>query len=267
MSTDKDSYYADESIKINASWELNYNPSIEDSYIQIHVFDNTNTLIWNSTKNNEIGAFEMSWIVNISDLNINLNSTTHNSQIKLYYYYHNYYSSQTYDFYVEEIEIQILRRDIYCQLIDFNEFLYVGSDLCFRAIFYSELIENKHYMVNHSILLNIIAGGEFIFNSSYITSEEGIIKISVSSLKLRIGENKLLFIIDGTQFYNPANFSFSFSILVNPDSKQTDSKQIDPISPIILIPIIISALLIPSSTYLKIMKNKRKNLGKLSLEL
>ena len=44
LEVDKDSYYANEEIRINASWELDYNPFNEYGYIQIHLYDSLDNL-------------------------------------------------------------------------------------------------------------------------------------------------------------------------------------------------------------------------------
>ena len=54
FSVDKDLYYNDETIHINASWNLDYTPPAETSYIYIKIFNATETL-WTSEFHSEIG--------------------------------------------------------------------------------------------------------------------------------------------------------------------------------------------------------------------
>ena len=77
FSVDKDLYYNDETIHINASWNLDYTPPAETSYIYIKIFNATETL-WTSEFHSEVGEnLTGNWDISIKDLNLASNLTSY----------------------------------------------------------------------------------------------------------------------------------------------------------------------------------------------
>ena len=58
LKTNKDIYYLNENIIINASWDLNYDSDIEYAYVQIQIFDIFDIILWNSSKYDKTGTYE-----------------------------------------------------------------------------------------------------------------------------------------------------------------------------------------------------------------
>lgn len=56
--TDKMEYELYEAIRINASWNLVYNPAYELAYVQIQIFNISDEIKWNSSRYYEVGTFD-----------------------------------------------------------------------------------------------------------------------------------------------------------------------------------------------------------------
>ena len=82
LENDKDVYYINDDIFINSSWELNYNPNNEISYVQIQVCDENDLIIWNSSKNYDIGIQEENWKIKILNLKLSISNYPHSFFIK-----------------------------------------------------------------------------------------------------------------------------------------------------------------------------------------
>ncbi|KKN35725.1 hypothetical protein LCGC14_0780660, partial [marine sediment metagenome] len=95
--TDKNTYFNDEQIKINSTWDMYYNPAIEVAYIQAQIYNNLDNLLWNSSERYEIGIVEEVWIVNINLLNLDfpLNTSYISLSVRLFAYYLHIDSSNT----------------------------------------------------------------------------------------------------------------------------------------------------------------------------
>jgi hypothetical protein len=107
FSTNKNSYYIDDTIEINATWDLQYDNTTEISYIQVQIFDNSSTLLWNSSLNEEIGLCDKIWNVSIPDLNISLSGETLNLTIKFRYGYLDISSGSGWNLFLDESEVSI----------------------------------------------------------------------------------------------------------------------------------------------------------------
>ena len=93
LNTNKQEYFYDEIIIINASWILIYNQQNEISYVQIRIYDSFNILKWNSSEYHEMGVYENGYIIektiNVSIKNLNLSFSNRSASfvITLYYYF------------------------------------------------------------------------------------------------------------------------------------------------------------------------------------
>ena len=71
FNTNKESYYIDEDVIINATWDLYYEPALNEiAFVQVRLIHENGSLLWNSSEYHEIGEFQYNWSVSIFDLNI-----------------------------------------------------------------------------------------------------------------------------------------------------------------------------------------------------
>ncbi|MFX1427700.1 MAG: hypothetical protein ACFFBE_14700 [Promethearchaeota archaeon] len=200
---------------INASWELNYDPLIEYSYVQINIYDSVDDLIWNSSWYDEIGIFTEQLIVNTTQLNTTFINHSNKVFIKLYHYYSE--GEITIPFLKDTKEITIVKRILLCELTGFKNYINFGEDLTFVATFYDNDIENTSFMNNQLVLLRINANSSLIFQQNFTTNQFGSIEISLKSLEhLNIGFNTLIFIINQNNIYNNSVFQYEILVEKNP---------------------------------------------------
>lgn len=269
FNTDKDTYYNDEEIHINASWDLDYDPGNEESYIQIKIYDKFDNFLWNSAKYEQIGThLTGEWNVRIQDLNLPFNNTMNKLFIRFYYYL---FSGFTYVDFLETLEVQAAKRNVSCELIDFKPNIEYGDVLQFKARFYSS--ENNSNLANHLISVSILSDNIIRYTNNFTTNSSGMIEIIIpTSENITIGRYNLKFEIMGDTFYEKSSFEYQLSVvskLENESSlESTDSKEKDNIYSNIL-PFIFSILSISLLALLIIYhsnfkKTKQKDLADLT---
>ena len=213
--TDKNTYFNDEQIKINSTWDMYYNPAIEVAYIQAQIYNNLDNLLWNSSERYEIGIVEEVWIVNINLLNLDfpLNTSYISLSVRLFAYYLHIDSSNTAFSFLETIEIQVTRKDVSCELIGFEDSLIFGNSL----IFYARFFDSVTYLnlINKSVVLEIESNNITHFQGNYTTDiYKEVISLNLSTFEhLKIGVNHLLFTLEDDTIYN--NAMFSYEVIVN----------------------------------------------------
>ena len=221
LETDKEIYYNDEIIKINASWSLAYDVG-DISYVQLQIFNETNDLIWRSPQYSESGLIENIWIVTIKDLNTSFNSDYNLFYIKIYYYLQPPFSDPEEFFLPTIVQIKTTKRNVSCQLICVPSQIKYGEVLRVRAVFYDISQGNESYLTNYLIAFAIISNGIITFDSNFTTNSSGMIEIEIHPTNLTKGKNFLIFEITGNQFYN--NLIFENMIVITVDSEIQDEK-------------------------------------------
>jgi len=268
FSTDKVIYYYDETIEINASWELDYNPPAETAFIQIRILNENDTLLWNSTKLRDIGNFSNLWYVDIKNLDIFFKNNSYALYVKFYF------SLDGLPLFLDTIEIFVFNRNnISCELIGFPNYLNFGEDLYFKARFYNVSINNYSYLSNYIISLEIISDNIISFRKNYTTNSSGMIEIFVFSYSnLTLGLNLIIFTALSDQFLNELYYEFKL-IIHSPTLKESNSKnpkgtenplQIEFISliSIISLVVVISLLIYYNNTK----RVKHKNLSEITFK-
>lgn len=90
---DKSNYYIDDSIILNISWTLDYNPvaPLADAFLQICMFNDSDIKLWNSTEYHKLGLKKLNFTLVLNDLELKLTSISNlfYFKIRLYYYFHN----------------------------------------------------------------------------------------------------------------------------------------------------------------------------------
>jgi hypothetical protein len=217
LEVDKDDYYPDEQIKINAFWALNYNPISEEAYIQVSISDEFDTVIWNSSKYDNMGNNTENWSISIDSLNLTLNNYTHYLYIKFVSVYHQIGTMDIISNLLQTIQVKIRKRLVFCQLIGFKDQIHYGESLIFQARFFDNLGENNSFLDNQLILFLIKSNSSILFQSNFTTSYLGRIDIFVSSVDhLNFGVNKLIFILENNNVYNDSKFQYEVFLKKNP---------------------------------------------------
>jgi len=215
LESDREVYYINNKITINASWDLNYNTDTEIAFVQIQIFNNSNNIIWNSSEFDNVGDFEESWIIDTDLLNLPLNNYSNTIYIKFFSYYFQIDSTNTVFTFLETIKIKIIKRDLRCQLIGFEDRLKFGENLEFKANFYdNSSIEQDFYLINQTISFKILFNNIILYQSNYTTNQTGVISVILSSVTdLKIGYNNLVFTLKNHHStYN--NSQFIYGLLV-----------------------------------------------------
>lgn len=209
LRTNKDCYYADESIEIEASWILDFIEG-DDPFFQIQIFDNVNLLIWNSSEFNDKGLFEENWTVSIKNLNLNFDNYSNLILIRAFYS-NEYEGGFPTTGFAETLSITIFKRNVSCRLSNFPSSIIFGNFLSFNARFYSE--ETNYSLSGKEIHFNIIVENSLIYQRNYTTNKYGIISINLSSIEnMVLGINLLVFNISIGYLYNYT--AFSYEVLV-----------------------------------------------------
>jgi hypothetical protein len=217
IEVDKENYYPDETIKINASWGLDYNPVNVEAYIQVRITDEFDVAIWNSSKYDGIGNYTENWSIDINLLNLIINNYTYSLYIKFLSIYHQIGTMDIISNILEITQITIIKRIPYCKLIDFKDRINYGENLSFQARFYDSFIENNTFLNNQLIIFQISSNSSIIFQSNFTTDDFGIINISVSSVDdLGLGIKKLVFVLGENNVFNDSIFQYTVFVERNP---------------------------------------------------
>jgi hypothetical protein len=212
FTSDKEIYYPNENININASWDLIYDPDNEVSYFQVQIFDRFDEILWNSSQHHEIGYSEKNWTVNIEFLNITFSNDTSTLFIKLYHFYidQNGGGGPVHSF-RELLIVNVLKKNVMCQLINFRSVLKYGEYNFFTAKFYST--DNNSYLFNETFHFEIISNKKILYHNNFTTNESGEISFNISTIShLNLGENDIIFSIRNNLLYNNATFSYEIFV-------------------------------------------------------
>ncbi|MFX0011190.1 MAG: hypothetical protein ACFE9R_12810, partial [Candidatus Hermodarchaeota archaeon] len=202
--TDKDTYYTQEKIKINASWELYYDPDYQISFMQIRIFDTFDNNIWNSSEYYAIGSSTQNWTVDIQLLDLPYSNFVNILYIKLYNYYEYSFSGQ-YNL-EESLTISIIKKGLFCQLSNFKDVLTLGESNYFTATFFDT--EDSSLIKNETLDLFTLNNEEILFQTNLTTNENGEISFNISTTShLILGRNELRFRIKDNLIYNDTTFS------------------------------------------------------------
>jgi len=212
FTSDKEIYYNNENININASWELIYDLGHEISYFQVQIFDIFDNILWNSSEHHEIGYSEKNWTINIEYLNISFLNYTNTLFIKLYHFYIDQNGAGgPVDAFRGIVIVNVLKRNVMCQLIGFKNILKYGDYNFFTAKFYST--DNGSYLVNETFHFEIISNKKIFYQNNFTTNESGEISFNISTIShLNLGENNLIFNIRNDVIYNNATFSYEIFV-------------------------------------------------------
>jgi hypothetical protein len=219
--TDKEKYYTDEIILLNAKWTLEYNSQLEVAYIEILVSNVTTPsqpeeVLWISPIYDDCGTFEKEYIFDIQNFNL-----TFDYADTIYIQFKTTQGSigGPYDQeFLKKIELDIFKRNLSCELIGFKRNIILGEILNFTAKFYVHSIENNNLLNNQLISFKIFSDNGIRYQKNYTTNSSGLINLKIfSKTYLILGENILIFGILESEIYNHSIFKFSLFVTFHPE--------------------------------------------------
>ena len=209
--TDKIAYNIDEKIYLNASWELYYDSGFEVSYVQIQVTNIYDNIIWNSSNYYTIGMSQKNWTIDIQFLNLTLTNNSSWIYIKLFNYYKNFNTNGVVSTYREVIAINIIKRDVECELTNFKSDLIYGESNLFRAKFYS--VNTSFCLINETLQFLIMNYDKVIYQTNFTTDKDGMVSFNISTVKhLGLGRNEVSYIIKNNSYYFDSTFSYELYV-------------------------------------------------------
>lgn len=209
LQSDKDTYYNYENIEISASWTLNYEAP-EDDFVQLHLMNESNDILWKSPMYNNTGYNEDSFVIHIPDLNIKISNDSSQLFIRFWINWLGYViEGNTYD--SDFLTINIIKANITCELDKFENTIIYGEEIFLNAKFY--ITNNSLPLINTTIRLKIEIEPTVLYQHEYETNQSGIITVNISSLyHLSIGVNNLKFIILSNESYNNSQFTYKLRV-------------------------------------------------------
>lgn len=209
LETDKEVYFIEDKILINASWYLNYDSGEEISGFSIKIFNTFNDMIWTSPIYNEIGNFTKGFTVNIQDLNISFTNYSNVLFVKLFYEWFNYNLMKGWSSFLDTIEIKTIKREASCNLLNFTEYLIYGENLQFKAKFYDKLSGYTTRLINQTISFKISSNNLITYENNFTINSFGIVEVNISSFPyLSLGPNTLILTLNNSKFYNTTSFFY-----------------------------------------------------------
>ncbi|MFX0136497.1 MAG: hypothetical protein ACFFDN_22850 [Candidatus Hodarchaeota archaeon] len=267
--TDKTTYYNDEKIQINATWYLEYDTG-DMCYNQIHIYNETDYLVWFSDPISDLGEHNYIWTVRIQDLNTSFNNDHSIFYIKIYHYWYPYpFPPEQY--FLDVIQIETIKRNVTCELEGFKNVIRYGEVLYIKATFYNTTGQNRIELENYQIHFEVSSEGTVTFNRTYITNSSGMIEpISLNKSMVSIGVNILSFTMKNDTFFNDLDYDLSLVVtetkvsqaLSESSNKDNGEKEPNPIFLLIITIALISVgIIVPTSIFKqKVKKGKKKSI-------
>ncbi|MFW9947174.1 MAG: hypothetical protein ACFFDX_10130 [Candidatus Odinarchaeota archaeon] len=211
LESDKDNYYFDEFIDIHASWELYYDINQEISYIQIQIWDDSDDILWNSSKYYDMGINEKNWTIKIQNLSYFFSNYSNTLFINAYNYFKDLNLGNQQLTLLKSVAVNIYKRNVSCEIIGFKDCIKYGENLVFTAKFFC--IENNSVLTNQTVEFKIMFKESEIYKEYYLTNKSGIIILCISSIdQLELGENSLIFNISNNKFFKDSNFEYKLNL-------------------------------------------------------
>ena len=209
LKTDKETYYTDEYIELEVCWTFDFVEE-DDPFFQIRIFDNFNSLIWNSSEFREKGLIEQNWTIKIQTLDLNSSNYSNTISIKAIVF-NEFNGGPLTQLVLETKYITINKRNICCELSNFTDKLILGKNLSLNARFYSETTNVS--LSGKEIIIKIISDNSKISERNYTLNNDGFISFNLSSMyDMALGINFLLFNITNAYLYNRTTFSFEILV-------------------------------------------------------
>ncbi len=212
FTTDKNIYYIDEEMELNAIWEINYKILEEISYIQVQIFNNSENLIYNTSEYHDRGFMNNTWIIAFQNLNLILFNNSANISIRFFFYWFNPIIFQISEEFLGIVDVKIIKKPIICNLIEFHNRIDFGESLNLKAQFFDET-NHSILLKNQEVIFKSISNKAVIFSKNFTTNDLGIISINLSTIEhLELFQNYILFSIKNNENYNDTDFLFEIYV-------------------------------------------------------
>lgn len=207
--TDKDSYYADESIQLEVSWTFDFVEE-EDSFFQVRIFNSFDSLIWNSTEFTEKGLIEKNWTIKIEELDLNFKNYSNTISIKAIAFNELNGGPMT-SLILKTKTITINKRNVCCKISSFPDTLILGKNISVEARFYVE--DTNASLSGKEIVIKILSNNSKMFERNSTLNNNGLITLNFSTMNdMALGINVLIFNISNLFLYNRTTFSFEILV-------------------------------------------------------
>ena len=118
INSNKSTYNVKEHINLYSSWSLFYNESIETSYIQFELHNNTQ-IMWTSNQYTFNGTYEESWVFNIQEFCLIIpESDVANITMKVRYYLYNSFTMATIEEIIDTLIVYVIKEGV--DILDFS---------------------------------------------------------------------------------------------------------------------------------------------------
>ncbi len=118
INSNKSLYCVKEHVNFSSSWSLFYNESIETSYIQFELHNNTQ-IMWSSNQYTLNGTYEESWVFNIQEFCLIIpKDGIANITMKARFYLYNNFTMTTTDEYIDTLIVYIIKEGM--DILDFS---------------------------------------------------------------------------------------------------------------------------------------------------
>ncbi len=204
FTTDKTSYYTSEKIKINLTWSNFYVPP-DYQAVRIEIRNSIDQILWNSNwMDNVTGdppdSLSENWTIPIHSITNN----TETLRVRVRSYYDD--GGDIIVDYKATINIEILKRNVTCQVSGFQNNLELGENQNFNANFTD--FEN-FALVNQLIYIEHTSDTDYSLKND-TTNEIGMINISLAINEM--GTHFIKLFIKDDPIYNNSVFIYSFYV-------------------------------------------------------
>ena len=275
FNTDKTTYYNDEQIQINLTCFLQYD-SWDICYNYIHIYNETNDLVWSSDSFSDLGENNYIWNVWIQDLNTSFNNDINTFRIKIYCFWKDPEHAPVIYFWSEVLRITTIKRNVTCDLEGFKNPITFGESLNLKATFYNSTGQYKSELENYQILFKVYSNGNITFNKTYVTNSSGMIEsIFLNKSVLPIGINILSFTMQNDTFFTDLDYSLSLRVIVikpnalhivSNDKNTNDKESSLPLIVSVISVICFSSAFLGLMSYRNYRKNHKQNLDDISFK-
>ena len=154
----------------------------------------------------------------IYDLNLDLTNTPKDLYIKFYYFYFDE-SMFIEEFFLITKKIDIIKKNVSCELTNFKDSIEPEESLIFDARFYDAL--NYSNLVGKNITFTTKVDNMTVYQDSYLTNSSGMIHLNLTvNEELSLGHNYLIFKLKNDDIYN--NSIFIYEVIVGKIPVYTD---------------------------------------------
>ncbi|MFW9825309.1 MAG: hypothetical protein ACFFE4_20370, partial [Candidatus Thorarchaeota archaeon] len=114
------------------------------------------------------------------------------------------------------IQVKIIKKIPYCQLIGFRDRINYGENLSFQASFLDNFLENNIFLNNQLIKVYVKHNNSILYQSNLTTNSFGIIDIFITSPSdLSLGANNLMLKLENNLVFNDTIFQFDINVEKN----------------------------------------------------